>query len=342
MTVFDGERDRGVRPPVDGELAAVLNSFPADALKSVLPEAIEGLRRTIAAKCPTPRDLQRMGVIVHDVQAPARHGEGVVPLTILQSPHATGPRPCVYLIHGGGMIAGTRMLRLDALAEWVLEFGVTVVSVDYRLAPEHPFPAGIDDCYAGLTWIHDNAAAFSIDTDFVIVNGASAGGGLAFAVALMARDLGAPAISHLIVQCPMLDDRNESPSSWELDGDGPWDRRSNLTAWHALLGDAAGGPDTSPYAAPARAHDLGGLPPTYLDVGQVETFRDETLQFATRLSQAGVVLEFHLWPGAWHGFDYSAPHAAVSQLSNTTRAAYLSRAIDPSRAGLENLTHSQN
>jgi acetyl esterase/lipase len=150
----------------------------------------------------------------------------------------------------------------------------------------------------------------------------------------MARDRGGPAPSHQILMCPMLDDRGVTPSSQELDGQGVWDRTSNLTGWTALLGDARGGPDVSPYAAPARAQDLTGLPPAFIDVGSVETFRDEDIHYAARLCQAGVSVEFHLWPGGFHGFDLIAPQSALAQIARATRLAYLRRALaaDAARA----------
>jgi acetyl esterase/lipase len=127
--------------------------------------------------------------------------------------------------------------------------------------------------------------------------------------------------------CPMLDDRGVTPSSHELDNEGVWDRTSNMTGWTALLGDARGGPDVSPYAAPARAQDLAGLPSAFIDVGSVETFRDEDIDYAARLSRAGVSVEFHMWPGGFHGFDLMAPQAALAQVSRATRLAYLRRAL---------------
>jgi acetyl esterase/lipase len=143
----------------------------------------------------------------------------------------------------------------------------------------------------------------------------------------MARNRGGPPLSHQILMCPMLDDRCITPSSQELDGEGTWDRTSNVIAWTALLGAARGGPDVSPYAAPARATDLTGLPAAFIDVGSVETFRDEAIDYAARLSQAGVPAELHLWPGGFHGFDGIAPHTALAQASRATRLGYVRRAV---------------
>ncbi|MTD53734.1 alpha/beta hydrolase fold domain-containing protein [Amycolatopsis sp. RM579] len=314
------------RPPLDPELGAVLASFPAEALASVSANNISSLRRVLSTQTADLRQIEQLDLIVDEYHAQAPDG-AQVPLTVLRPRYSAGPVPCIYYIHGGGMIAGNRLLRVDKLAELVLELGVAVVSVEYRLAPEHPYPAGLHDCYAGLEWISSHACENGFDPDYLLVHGVSAGGGLAAGIALMARDFGGPQITHLILQAPMLDDRNQTPSSSELEGDAPWDRVSNVTGWSALLGDGAGGPDTSPYAAPSRAENLDHMPSTYIDVGQVETFRDEAIEFATRLAREGGLVEFHLWPGAWHGFDYTAPHAAVSQVSNQTRSAFIDRAV---------------
>ena len=166
---------------------------------------------------------------------------------------------------------------------------LAVVSVEYRLAPETPHPGPVEDCYAGLSWTVAHAAELGVDPARVIVGGVSAGGGLAAAVALLARDRGAPALLGQLLACPMLDDRNDTPSAWQMAGVGVWDRAANDVGWAALLGDARGGPDVSPYAAPARAADLSGLPPAFIDVGSAETFRDEDVAYASRIWQAGGV-----------------------------------------------------
>jgi acetyl esterase/lipase len=225
------------------------------------------------------------------------------------------------------MVLGNNRVGADALAEWAEELGIVGVSVEYRLAPEHPHPAPVEDCYAGLVWTGKHADELGIDPSRLVIAGGSAGGGLAAGTALMARDRGGPALSHQMLMCPMLDDRGITPSSQELDGEGVWDRTSNLTGWTALLGDARGGPDVSPYAAPARAQDLAGLPATFIDVGSVETFRDEDIDYAARLSQAGVSVEFHMWPGGFHGFDGLAPQTALARAARAARLAYLRRAL---------------
>jgi acetyl esterase/lipase len=211
------------------------------------------------------------------------------------------------------------------MLDWASEFGLVVVSVEYRLAPETPHPGPVEDCYAGLAWTARHADELGIDPERIIVAGASAGGGLAAALALLARDRGGPELAGQMLIYPMLDDRNDSPSAVQMAGLGVWDRTANDTGWGALLGAAKGGPEVSPYAAPARATDLSGLPPAFIDVGSAETFRDEDVAYAARIWQAGGRAELHVWPGAFHGFDGFAPQAAVSQDALAARVRWLRR-----------------
>jgi acetyl esterase/lipase len=308
-------------PPFDPELSAVLAELPAE-----VPLRMEDIRAT-REQTPVVEDevLRRNGAVeLEDRQIPGPAGAPDLSVLILRPAGGQGPWPGVYHTHGGGMVMGTNR-NAEEIARWVDEAGVVAVSVEYRLAPEHPHPAPVEDCYAGLVWTAGHCGELGIDPARLIIAGASAGGGLAAGTALMARDRGGPALSHQILMCPMLDDRGVTPSSQELDGEGTWDRTSNLTGWTALLGDARGGPDVSPYAAPARAQDLTGLPAAFIDVGSAETFRDEAIDYAARLSRAGVPVEFHLWPGGFHGFEEMAPRTALARASLAARLSYIRR-----------------
>lgn len=235
----------------------------------------------------------------------------------------TGSTPGLFFIHGGGMVLGN-LDSDDGVPTMLCEtLGVVIVSVDYRLAPEHPAPAAIDDCVAALRWMGDHAADLGYDPDRLAVYGGSAGGGLAIATALMVRDHGGPAISFLMPIYPMIDDRNETPSSREITEVGIWDRDGNIESWGWYLGGKA----ADQYSAPARATDLSGLPPTFIDVGEMDMFRDEDIDFANRLMQAGVPTEFHVYPGAYHASEIFAPTAALSQRIWATRIAALQRAL---------------
>ncbi|MBY5162170.1 alpha/beta hydrolase [Nitriliruptoria bacterium AS10] len=219
------------------------------------------------------------------------------------------PLPGIYWIHGGGMVLGDLDGSDPGCEAWVDHLGCVVVSVDYRLAPEHPHPAPVEDCFAGLVWMAEHAGELGVDASRIAVAGASAGGGLAAGTCLLARDREGPDVAFQCLVYPMLDDRNETPSAREFAGIVSWSHEHNTSGWAALLGDAAGGDDVSPYAAPARASDLSGLPPTLVQVGDLEVFRDEDVDYALRLMQAGVPTELHVYPGAFHAADGFAPEA---------------------------------
>ncbi|MCH9666309.1 MAG: alpha/beta hydrolase [Actinomycetia bacterium] len=231
----------------------------------------------------------------------------------------------VLYLHGGGMIMGLEhMGRIFdvVLREYVAASGVPMLLVDYRVAPEHPHPTPVEDCYAALQWLVHNASALGVDPNRVAVMGDSAGGGLAAGLALMARDRGGPALRQQILIYPMLDDRTTTPDP-DLPPFVTWDYADNRTGWGALLGERSGTEAISAYAAPARAQDLSGLPDTYIDVGDLDIFRDEDIEYARRLSAAGVPTELHLFPGCPHAFDGLARGAAVSRRAMVGRVRRL-------------------
>jgi acetyl esterase/lipase len=312
-------------PPFDPELAAALTTI-ADMLPPLTLDSLEAARSGQVLFGPSDDDLRGDGrFTLTERQVPGLGGDPDITLLILTPAGFTGTLGCVYHTHGGGMVLGNRRLGVEGLLGWAEEFGLVVVSVEYRLAPETPHPGPIDDCYAGLLWTAAHAAELGFDPDRMIVAGGSAGGGLAAALALRARDEGGPALLGQMLMCPMLDDRNDSPSAIQMAGLGVWDRENNLMGWGALLGDRRGGDGVSPYAAPARAGDLAGLPPAFIDVGSAETFRDEDVAYATRIWQAGGSAELHVWPGGFHGFDMMAPAAAISQDAQAARVRWLNR-----------------
>jgi acetyl esterase/lipase len=320
------------RPPFDPEISAVYAAMPAGAVPYLLSdETLTGIRGLGPEALPgyRPPDLTGGGrATLEERTAPGPNGGPDITLTILRPSASTTPLPCLYHIHGGGMITGDGRQHLGTYVPYVAEGLAMMVSVHYRLAPENPDPAPVEDCYAGLAWIAAHAGELGVDPERLMVIGPSAGGGLAAGVALLARDRGYPSLTHQILICPMLDDRLETHSSRMLDGESIWDRNNNLYGWTALLGDRRGGPDVSIYAAPARATDLTGLPRTYLDTGSAEVFRDEILIYAQRLSAAGVSVDLHMWGGCTHGFDNVAPHAKVSLASIATRDEFIRRALE--------------
>jgi acetyl esterase/lipase len=222
-----------------------------------------------------------------------------------------GPLPCFYAMHGGGYVLGSCLMddmRFDA---WCPKFACVGVSVEYRLAPETPYPGPLEDCYRGLEWVFDHHEEIGVDPGRIGIGGTSAGGGLAAALALLARDRGRIPVRFQLLDCPMVDDRQVTPSS-QIGDLAVWNRDSNNFGWRAYLGELYGTGDIPAYAAPARAHELGGLPPAYVCVGAVDGFRDEDVDYATRLNQAGVPTELHVYPGAPHGIGMF-PGVAVAQ-----------------------------
>jgi acetyl esterase/lipase len=271
----------------------------------------------------------RKHVHAEELIVPGRAGDPDVALLVMR-PKGSGPAtplPGVYFIHGGGMIAGNNRTGMDWVLEWMAAIPMVVISVDYRLAPEHPYPAPVQDCYSGLEWVGNHVADLGIDPSRLLIAGGSAGGGLAAATALIARDRGGPRVRGQMLVCPMIDDRAITPSSTELVGEGVWDSISNATGWSSLLGLAAGGPGVSPYAAPARATDLAGLPSAFIEAGSVETFRDESVDYASRMWQAGGQAELHIWPGGCHGFDEVIPEAPLSREARAARVNWLRRVL---------------
>jgi acetyl esterase/lipase len=315
-------------PPIDRELQRYLEPIQQMLPASLAAADIASTRQRLEAMALPDEALTRGGrIALEDRQIPGPAGAPDLTVLICRPAGAVTALPGVVHFHGGGMVLGDRRQGLDILLDWVEEIGMVLVSVEYRLAPEHPHPAPVEDCYAGLTWTAGHADELGIRPDQLLVAGGSAGGGLAAGVALLARDRGTPPLAGQVLMYPMIDDRGTSPSSLELDGEGIWDRTANDTGWTALLGGDRGGPDVSPYAAPARATDLAGLPPAFIDVGSVETFRDEDVDYAVRIWRAGGEAELHVWPGAFHGFDLLAPDAGLSRQARAARISWLRRLL---------------
>jgi acetyl esterase/lipase len=313
-------------PPFDPELAAALDAMRTEGPSSVLPGNIELFRQ---ARDASVEDIVGDRAIVYEDHTIP--GKAAAPDVVLTSFRRADHRPGgagVYFIHGGGMMLGTRFGGgLDIALDWVDELDLVVVTVEYRLAPENPDPAPLDDCYTGLEWTAANAEQLGFDASKLIVSGGSAGGGLAAGVALMARDQNGPALAGQLLIYPMLDDRNDTLSSYQIDGIGIWDRTSNETGWDAYLGDRRKTDAVSIYAAPARATDLSNLPPAFIDCATAEVFRDEDVAYASRIWAAGGVAELHVWPGGFHGFDAFLPTAALSRAARAARIAWLRRLL---------------
>jgi acetyl esterase/lipase len=284
---------------VDPALRVALDAMPNIALsEELLPE----VRARAFPLEPVPGAAEAVGMEVRTIPGP--EGAPDVGITIYRPLAATGLLPAIFHIHGGGYVAGAaaNLEPLHRPMAWTLE--CMIVSVDYRLAPETRFPGAIEDCYAALAWSFNHATDLGIDATRIGVMGESAGGGLAAALALLARDRGkfALAFQHLIY--PMLDDRTcASADPHPYAGEFLWTPHNNAFGWSALLGKPPGSPDVSPYAAAARATDLSRLPPTFISTGALDLFIEEDMEYARRLMRHGVPVELHVYPGAYHAFD---------------------------------------
>jgi acetyl esterase len=263
---------------------------------------------------------------IEDRLVPGWEGDPEVGVRIYRPKERTGSVPGVLHIHGGGFIIGSVEAEHGGAAMTAISTGAVVISVDYRLAPEHPFPAAVHDCYQALVFLHGAADELGVDTARLVVEGASAGGGLAAATALLARDLGGPTLCFQLLQIPELDDRLETWSMRNFVDSPMWNRPLAEVSWRAYLGADADPDNVSPYAAPARATDLSGLPPAYISTAENDPLRDEGILYALGLLQAGVSVELHQFPGTFHGSAMVAS-AAITKRAQRESAVVLRRAL---------------
>lgn len=295
---------------VDPGLLPLLEQIPPFELTE---EILPVLRASFGSRLNQAEDEAAKAGVETTVRAiPGREGDPDVSVIVHIPLHRERASGAILHIHGGGYVTGDAASMAPSHRQMAAALGCVIVSVDYRLAPETRAPGSVEDCYAALAWLTGEAERLGVDPARIGVAGESAGGGLAAALALLVRDRGVLrlAFQHLIY--PMLDDRTGVvETSNPFAGEFVWTPSKNRFGWGALLGEAPGGLDVSPYAAPARAEDVAGLPPTYIAVGALDLFIDEDLAFAGRLIRAGVPTEVHVYPGAFHGFHFD-PAAAVT------------------------------
>ncbi|QDZ06779.1 alpha/beta hydrolase [Sphingomonas panacisoli] len=304
---------------VDPALRPMLEMWPTIALNA---ETLIDMRNR---SLPTP-PIDATGTTLERRHVPGPIGAPDITLHIYKPEDAEGPLPAIYHIHGGGYVGGAASQLEVFHRPLVRALNCVLVSVDYRLAPEHVFPAAIEDCYAGLRWTIEHAATLGIDTSRLGVMGESAGGGLAAALALLVRDRGDYTLAFQHLTYPMIDDRTCAGDQHPHTGEFIWTPHNNHFGWQALLGAEPGGADVSPYAAAARATDLRSLPPTYIMTGALDLFLEEDMDYARRLIRAGVPTELHVYPGGFHGFDIF-PGSAASTAAQASRMAALARAL---------------
>jgi acetyl esterase/lipase len=303
-----------VKGLLDPELRSVLDAFEIPTIDA---EAVAAMR---SASFASPDLSDAVVRTEHEVP-----GDPPVPVRVHRPQGAAGLLPAIVTIHGGGYVIGSYDMDSSLLDRWCPALGVVGVSVEYRLAPETAYPGPLEDCYAALRWTYDNASSLGIDRDRVGLYGLSAGGGLAAALALLARDRGEVQLAFALLDCPMLDDRQETPSI-EADGLYVWGSGSNEFGWRSYLGELYGSDEVPPYAAAAREADLSGLPPTCVIVGAIDGFRDEDVAYAQRLNQSGVACELHVIAGLPHGY-LLVPTAPAVQLAMRCMDDWLSRQL---------------
>jgi acetyl esterase/lipase len=312
----------------DPELEPLLALAPSFMLSTEsLPEM--RAQRASAVVPPLSDAVTRTDHVVRPASA-----DGTVPALVVRVHRPTASSietdsalPCIFSMHGGGYVIGTYEMEDARFDRLCAELSCVAVSVEYRLAPETPFPGPLDDCYDGLAWTFTHAAELGVNPERIGIGGISAGGGLAAGLALLARDRGEHAVAFQLLECPMIDDRQVTSSS-SRDGLVLWTKESNTFGWRSYLGELYGRDDISHYAAPARALDLRGLPPGFVIVGGADGFRDEDIDYALRLNQAGVPTELHVLPGAPHGVQLFASSGVARRWTELVQG-WLGRVLHP-------------
>ena len=317
-------------PIRDPQLVTALNNFNQLLPNGIDLDNIPAMRVvfdelfTAMAEQAPPID----GVITSDHFASSTGDQPDVLVRIYQPENRTSDiLPALLWIHGGGYVLGNINGDDLKVKEMTLALNCVIASVEYRLAPEHPFPAPLEDCYTALKWLTDNATKFGVDAKKIAIGGASAGGGLTAGLALLARDRGEVNIAYQFLLYPMIDDSNVQQANEDIPDTPVWSRANNLAGWRAYLSDQFGSDNVSPYAAAIRAEDLSGLPPTYIGVGTPDLFRNENMCFAQKLIKAGVPTEFHVYPDGFHGFDILAPESDIAQRFITEQMTILSQTL---------------
>ncbi len=292
--------------PFHPDLQSAARFFPSFTITPRALRVVRWLFRLI----PTSRAPDE--VTVENVQVPGPEGASPVRVRIYRPQKAQGPIPALLWIHGGGYVIGRPEMDDINCIDFARELGILVVSVDYRLAPEFPFPAPLEDCYAAMGWLFKNADTLGVLPERIGIAGASAGGGLAAALAQLAHDRQEfrPAMQLLVY--PMLDDRTTTRTDLDDSNFRGWNQGSNVFGWTSYLGRKPGGVEMPAHSVPARRPDLSGLPPTWIGVGTCDLFHDEDVEYAERLKAAGVACDLVVVPGAFHGFD-GVRSAAVSR-----------------------------
>ena len=314
-------QDMTSQPYYDPEVRAFLETQPT--LGTINGETLEAAR--------TSRLMRNEGVDLSDAVervdyfAPGVDGNDLR-VRVHRSKSSTELSPALFWTHGGGYVLGNPEQDDERFDRWCQRFGLVGAAVQYRLAPEHPYPAGLEDSYAGLKWLKENGESVGVDVERIGIGGPSAGGGMAAALALLIRDRGEFEVDYQLLIYPMIDDtRTSTTANWDVP---VWDPESNHFGWSSYLGDLFETDAVPSHAAPAREVDLSGLPPAFIMTGSLDGFADEDIEYAKRLNHAGVPVELHVYPGAPHGFDGFAAGTAVAKQARSDINGFLSRMLD--------------
>ncbi|MDH4168928.1 MAG: alpha/beta hydrolase [Acidimicrobiia bacterium] len=322
---------------IDDQHRAVLEAMPTMALAGEYePDRRAEIIDMLAVQRASMQQLYAAADVLSDFPdvrcddhvSTAADGHGVVVRTYRPAESTSATSPGFYYMHGGGMIMGSVAFSDDYCARLVRALGIVVASVEYRLAPEHPYPTPLEDCYTGLEWFFTNADHLGVDDANIAIGGGSAGGGLAAGLALLARDRGHLTPVFQLLTFPMIDDRNITPSSHAITHPKLlWNRERNLLGWNCYLAGGAGGADVPAYAAPARADDLTGLPPAFVPVGDLDLFLDENRAYVEALDRAGVTAQLKVYEGAFHGSQLLVPDSDQAKQWFADEAEALARGL---------------
>ena len=308
---------------LDPEIAHAIHFMTAERYIAVGDDPPKARAMTIAQNLEMRASLPPTDVTIEERAIPGPAGELLV---VIYQPPDPAPRGGLLWMHGGGYIVGVPRddARCIEIAEYV---GSTVLSVDYRLAPEATYTDSIADCFAALEWLVDNTAALGVDPGRIAIGGGSAGGGLTAGLALYNRDRQGPELAYQLLIYPMIDDKHDTPSGREDTCPTIWNRDVSFKAWRMYLGEDYGADNVSPYAAAARATDLTGLPPALMIVGAQDLFRDENIDYAQRLMAAGIPTDLLVYAGMFHGVELAVPDAMPSKRMREGYLSGLKRAI---------------
>ncbi|MEU0877236.1 alpha/beta hydrolase [Lentzea sp. NPDC005914] len=299
---------------IDAELVPWLDMLPGVTLLNY-DALLEARSRQSQLSDLLPAYEPANPVDVRDTTVPGPSDAPDVPVRVYTPAGLTNPVPGLVYIHGGGFVLGDLDMFHGHVLRLADQLGIVIVSVDYRLAPEHPFPAPVEDCYAALQWTAAKAEELGIDPTRLGIGGESAGGGLTAGTVLLARDRGGPELCFQYLGIPELDDRLDTDSMRDYVDTPLWNRPNAIYSWTSYLGTEPGGDDVSPYAAPSRATDLSGLPPAFVTTCQYDPLRDEGIEYARRLAHAGVPTDLRLYPATFHGSAFVESAAITRKMA---------------------------